>query len=105
MTNSIPSRDDVLRILYATIDEFNESTPPARQLAKMPETNLFGASGALDSLGLVNFIVLLEQRIGEECGVAITLADEKALSRKNSPFLTVDSLSEYIIEQLKGLEQ
>jgi acyl carrier protein len=102
MIKSMPGKEDISRIMLAAIDDFNESQPQDRKLGNLPETNLFGAKGQLDSLGLVNFIVLLEQRIGDELGTAITLADEKALSQTRSPFLTVNSLTEYILEQLKG---
>jgi acyl carrier protein len=101
MIKAVPIKEDVSRVMLATIDEMNETQPEGQKLDKLPETNLFGAKGRLDSLGLVNFIVLLEHRIAEEFGVAITLADEKALSREKSPFLTVNSLTEYIVEQLE----
>jgi acyl carrier protein len=105
MIDSIVERQVVLKTIFATIDEINEIQPEDQKLDKLPETHLFGQKGKLDSLGLVNFIVSLEQRIAEEFGVALTLADEKALSREKSPFLTVESLTDYIIEQIEGLRQ
>ncbi len=105
MSNLTVSRQDVLRVVFATIDEINETQPEEQKLSKLPETYLFGQQGRFDSLGLVNFIVLLEQSIADEFGAAITLADEKALSREKSPFLTVESLTDYILEQLEGLKQ
>ncbi len=95
------NKQAVLEIIFATIDEMNETTSADDKLEKSPETHLFGRQGRLDSLGLVNFVVSLEQNIAEEFGVAVTLADEKALSRETSPFLTVDTLSDYIVEQLR----
>jgi acyl carrier protein len=105
MIDSIVDRQVVLRAIFATIDEINEIQPEGQELGKLPETHLFGQQGKLDSLGLVNFIVSLEQRIAEEFGAAITLADEKALSREKSPFLTIESLTDYVIEQIEGLRQ
>lgn len=105
MIDSIVDRQDVLKTIFATIDEINEIQPEGQELGKLPGTHLFGQQGKLDSLGLVNFIVSLEQRIADEFGVAITLADEKALSREKSPFLTVESLTDYVIEQIEGLRQ
>lgn len=102
MVNLTINREDVLGVVIATIDEINETQPDGRQLGKSPETHLFGRLGKLDSLGLVNFIVSLEQRVADEFGLAVTLADEKALSREKSPFLTVNSLADYIVEQLNG---
>ena len=62
-------------------------------------TELFGRDGILDSMGLVNLVVALEEVIQERYGVAITLADERAMSRSKSPFQTISSLDEHI----KGL--
>jgi acyl carrier protein len=59
-------------------------------------TYLIGSGSLLDSLGLVNLIVDLEQRLADEYGISITLADERAMSQKHSPFRTVGSLAEYI---------
>ncbi len=62
----------------------------------MKETKLFGEDGALDSLALVSMITDLEGEIHDEFEKDIILADEKAMSQKNSPFNTVESLINYI---------
>ena len=85
-----------MQAIYRAVDEINEQLPKGRRLDKSPETMLFGKSGRLDSLSLVSFIVEVEQQVQEEFGVAITLADERAMSQQNSPFLTLQTLSEYI---------
>ena len=63
---------------------------------------LYGTEGELDSMGLVSLILALEQSIEAEFGVAVALADEKALSQKNSPYRTVESLSGYASELVGG---
>ena len=67
------------------------------------KTSLVGQAAVVDSLGLVTLILDLEQSIQEDWGVSIALADEKAMSRRNSPFLTVESLTQYVWEVLKGI--
>ena len=74
----------------------NDSLPKNKKIAKSTEAVLFGESSQLDSLGLVNLIVSTEEKLEEEFGVYVTLADEKAMSQKNSPFRTVTSLAQYI---------
>ncbi len=93
-------RQGVLQAIFATIDEINETLPDNRKLEKSTETQLFGDQGKLDSLGLVSLIVSLEQHVADEFGLAVTLADEKAVSRKSSPFRTVETLTDYVIEKL-----
>lgn len=82
-------------IICIVIDELNEQFSE-QKLTKTPETVLFGQGGKLTSLELVNLIVATEQKLEEEFGISITLADEKAMSQKNSPFRTIGTLSEYI---------
>jgi acyl carrier protein len=96
------NRDAVLQIMFAVIDEVNETLPTDQQLQKSVDTHLFDKQGKLDSIGLVNFIVSLEQALADEFGVAVTLADEKAFSRQTSPFRTVDSLADYVMEHLQS---
>jgi hypothetical protein len=61
---------------------------------------IFGAGGALDSLGLVNFLADLEYRLSEVYGRDLVLASERAMSRSRSPFRDVDTLTAYILELL-----
>lgn len=58
-------------------------------------TPLFAKDGLLDSLALVSLLVALEQRLEDEYGIQVSLADERAMSQKRSPFATVGSLAEY----------
>jgi D-alanine--poly(phosphoribitol) ligase subunit 2 len=90
------NQERILRAIYNAVEEVNEQLPRGATLDKSPETILFGKSGKLDSLALVGLIVAVEQNIQEEFGTAVTLADERALSQKNSPFKTIATLSEYI---------
>jgi acyl carrier protein len=62
------------------------------------KTHLFGKTGVLDSNGLVTVIVGLEEKIFNDFGYSVVIADERALSQEKSPFRTVDSLSEYILK-------
>jgi len=96
------NKEDILRVMFRVIDEINETQPPNQILAKSIETHLFDKQGKLDSIGLVNFIVSLEQAVADEFGLAVTLADEKAFSRQTSPFRTVDSLADYVMEHLQS---
>jgi acyl carrier protein len=61
------------------------------------DTRLFGKGGLVDSLGLVTVILDLEQQLAEEHGIVITLADDRAMSQKRSPFRTVGSLADYAL--------
>lgn len=86
----------IIQVIYSAIDEINESKAIDELVEKSTDTVLFGATGKLDSLGLVNLIVTTEEKIEDEFDTSITLADERAMSESNSPFKTVESLVNYI---------
>ena len=89
-------KEQILQIIFGAIDEINKLSLSARKLDKTPDVKLYGKDGQLDSLMLVNLIVAIEQNIEEEFEVSLTIADEKAMSQKNSPFRTISSLAEYL---------
>jgi acyl carrier protein len=95
--------EKIQKILFDVIDELNkEDTFAGHAIAKSSTTLLFGKGGGLDSLGLVNMITKIEQKIEDEMGVSISLADERALSQTNSPFQSVQTLSKYIETLIDG---
>ena len=65
------------------------------------KTRLYGKDGILTSIQLVRFINDVEDAINEKYSTSISLMSEKAFSRNNSPFLNVDSISRYALEELK----
>jgi len=65
------------------------------------DTTIYGNDSRLDSLGLVNLLVTIEQNIEDEFDASLTLADERAMSQKHSPFRTIGSLADYIDMLLK----
>ena len=65
-----------------------------------PGTVLYGEEGGLDSMGLVSLIADVEESVWEKTGHSIVLANERALSRKRSPFSTCEALSAYVVELL-----
>lgn len=101
MASTAPSRDRILDEIYAAIDALNETQPADRQVAKVPEAQLFGQDGSLDSYALVTLIIDVEQRLNDAFDAGVTLADERAMSQRNSPFRSVAALADYAEGLLK----
>ncbi len=89
-------KEEVIQVLFDAVDELNQLLPEEQQLGKSADTVVFGESGKLDSLGLVNLIVVTEQKIEEKFGVDLSLADERTMSQKQTPFKTLGTLADYI---------
>ena len=89
-------RDDIIKIIFESIDDINNGQSEDLKIEKSLETQLYGKDGKVDSLGLVNLMVFIEQNIEDKLDRNITIASEKAMSLKNSPFVNVSSLANYI---------
>ncbi len=96
-------RARIIQIIYDTIEEEINSLPSRKEpLEKSEDTVLFGSSGGLDSLDLVNLIIGVEEEIGDTFDSEIALADESAMSEENSPYRTVKTLADYILTLLEA---
>ena len=95
-------RSQILRIVYQVMEELNEDREDNKKLDLSEDTMLLGRGSNLDSLGLVNLVVAVEQSVMDELGTEITLTDEKAMSQFKSPFRTVGSLVNYIHSLLEA---
>jgi acyl carrier protein len=82
--------------IIEALEELNQQLPPEQQLPVSSDTPLFGHGGWLDSLGLVNLIVIVEERIFSKFGIEIALSDDQAISQQDSPFRNVQTLTEYV---------
>ena len=89
-------RENIVAAIYRAVDWIHGELPADRQLIKAPETQLLGSQSVLDSMRLVSLIVTIERELEDAFGVALTLADERALSMKASPFRSIQSLADYI---------
>lgn len=87
-------------LILTAIREYNEQVPPNRRIPESPDVTLFGSNGHLDSLGLVNLILTVEEHIKDQYQVGLSLADERAMSQERNPFQNVQSLSAYIVRLL-----
>jgi len=92
-------------LVLKAVEELNQQRSSEQWLPPSPDTLLSGQEGRLDSLGLVNLILLVEEQIADELGVEITLTDERAMSQENSPFRSVRTLTEYVSQLVEEKER
>lgn len=90
------SRDRIIDAVYRAIDEVNEALAPPSRVEKSLGTALMGEDGTLDSLGIVNLAVTLEEKVEHEFGRVVPLARALDPSAQNNPFRKVDTLVEHI---------
>ena len=59
---------------------------------------LIGEDAAVSSMALVSYIADVESTLMENYDLTLTLVSERALSRKKSPFRTINALADYVFE-------
>ena len=96
IVNKILNEKKVTELILDAIKDYNDQVNDEKKLPISSDIELFSREGLLDSLGLVNIIICIEERIEEYIGESITIADEKAMSQKNSPFKSVKTLAKYL---------
>jgi acyl carrier protein len=63
------------------------------------KTRLIGNSSIFDSMDLIQFIVEVESMLEEDYNLNIQLTSDKAMSRRTSPFISIDSLVNFINDE------
>ena len=83
-----------------SVGELNE-TLQYEELERVGDTTvLFGGDDGIDSLSLVMLITSIEAEVNNRFDTTVTLASEKAMSMRNSPYRNVASLVAFIEQEL-----
>ncbi|MFT6267865.1 MAG: acyl carrier protein [Alphaproteobacteria bacterium] len=82
-------------IIFSAIEMSNNIREDDQQIPAAASTELYGKDGHLDSMGLVAILIDIEELFLDE-EIQIALSDERAMSQKNSPFRSVETLTDYI---------
>lgn len=90
--------DQIDAIIFGAIAALNSERGPDDQIPASPGTALFGVDAALDSLSFVSVVTDVEMSLNVDHGLDISLADDRAMSRAKSPYDTVATLRDYILE-------
>lgn len=91
-------RSEVVEMILSALRDVLESQG-AEELPTLDETTrLIGRSAVLDSMGLVTLIVEVEQRLEADYDLVVVLADDRAMSQTRSPFLSVATLADYVMQ-------
>lgn len=101
-TSRTSTADRIAAVLRDAVVELNRQLPPAARLGQSPDTVLTGTGAGLDSLGLINFIVLAEEKLEEAFGKRISLTDGDAIGERADTFSTLGALADYVSGVLDG---
>ncbi|GAB4441765.1 MAG: hypothetical protein OHK0015_39440 [Chloroflexi bacterium OHK40] len=101
MQSQMIDRDTGVQVVLASLREVLEQSGEDVPADLTEDTVLVGNGAVIDSLGVVSLIVEIEQRLEMDYEISVTLANDRAMSQRNSPFRTVGVLADYILTMIK----
>lgn len=96
----LPVDRTTLDLVTSVLAELGEDLGYEHLCTSGPETPLFGGADGVDSLTLVHVVTGVERAAERAFGRRVILADERAMSRRSSPFRTVGTLAALLEERL-----
>jgi acyl carrier protein len=93
-----PTKEELIGIIYESLDEVNEQLPNDQRIQKSPDTILVGRTGGLDSLGFVNFVASVEEKCAQKYGVTLSLTETS--SQEDDPFEDVGKFADSLFQRL-----
>jgi hypothetical protein len=100
-TNS-PTATAIADLLTQVITGMNDMLPADEQLPAGPDVVLMGEGGVLDSLGIANFLVALEEAMEERFGRALSLSDNDLTDLFAGPPVTPTTLAKHLADRMAG---
>jgi hypothetical protein len=98
----IHSEDAARGVVHAALADVEILLPPGTVLDRDVESPLAAPDGPLESLGLVNLVVALENHAFPGGPGGTAFMDALALPLEESPFRTVGSLERFVRTTLEG---
>ena len=84
-------------VVFSAIAELNRELGKNQQLEQSLSTVLSGEGGGLDSIAIVSFQMILEEKIGEAFGADVFLDFEQFVDSAGSESRTVESLVDHLL--------
>ncbi|MHC4400881.1 MAG: acyl carrier protein [Planctomycetota bacterium] len=78
------------------LGQINGTLPEEATLAARRDTPLYGGGGPLDSLGVIDLVMLLERGVAEKLGLTVSLAEHASAPRSDNPLRSVGALVDYL---------
>ncbi len=93
-------REEAFALVNTAIEELNEELDYDSLRDVTDDTPIYGGDDSIDSLSLVTLVVRLEEQVEKAFGRRVSLADQKAVSMRHSPYRTAGSFADFIVSRL-----
>lgn len=95
----------ITSIITDAIKELNLILAPEDQIVIDSETILYGKNGVLDSMGIINLTVIVEEMIYEKLNVDIALSEYISSSDMSEIFKNIETLSARILALVENKQK
>ncbi len=89
-------KTEIINLVISSLEEIFEHED--QQVVFSEQTNLLGENGVIDSMKLVELCLALEDKLFEK-NIEFDWQSESAMSKSRSMFISVESLSNEILNQ------
>jgi acyl carrier protein len=96
--------DEVLGLVLETIRVEAEDLGYEHLRNADAATPLYGGASGIDSLSLIRLIVSVESAAHARFGQRVTLADDRAMSMRSSPFRTAGTLASLLRSRMTTVD-
>lgn len=91
-------RDTLIDLMLRLLQDALAEDDTEGTLEATATSPLIGGAAIVTSLRLVSFIIDVESTLLDSHQVDVMLVNEQSLSRKSSPFRTIETLADYVLE-------
>jgi len=95
-------RDEIVKIICDALTELNEELDYDSLKNADESTEIYGGDEGIDSLSLVRLVTDVEMKVNDKFDSNASLASEKAMSMRNSPYRNVSNLADFALGEIEG---
>lgn len=93
--------NEVKEIIKAAVEELNEQLDNDKKLEYNPDLRLIGKQSSIESMDFVTLVTIIEELVSDRLNKDIRVVSDKAFSRERSPFSSLGSLTDFVVELVK----
>lgn len=94
------SNEQIVQIVYKTIDEYNKLLPKENHLIKDLKFPVVQANSFMDSISIINLLVMIEEEF-KHSGYTVVLLDEENFQQDSNPLASLGSIVALITKQVQ----
>jgi hypothetical protein len=93
-------RENIKNLVFAAIDELNETLDEKTPLAKDENAVMQGDGATVDSLDIATLLMHIEDRVMEAMSIELDLLDAELMSQAENPYRTVGTTIDTVMRAL-----